>query len=52
MNDRESPSLPARLDAVLSLDPSAPAIELDGRWTTWGDLRRAGELIVSELTRA
>jgi acyl-CoA synthetase (AMP-forming)/AMP-acid ligase II len=52
VNDRESTSLPARLDAVLSLDPSAPAIELNGRWTTWGDLRRTGALIQAELRRA
>lgn len=51
MNDQQSPSLPARLAAVLSLEPSAPAIELDGRWTTWGDLRRTGESIQAELRR-
>jgi long-chain acyl-CoA synthetase len=51
VNNRELTSLPARLGKVLSLDPSAPALELDGHWTTWGELRRTGELIQAELRR-
>jgi acyl-CoA synthetase (AMP-forming)/AMP-acid ligase II len=27
-----------RLAAVLALDPESPALEFEGRWSTWGDL--------------
>ena len=30
--------LAQRIEAVLSIDPSAPAIEFQGRWRSWGDL--------------
>ena len=30
--------LSERIGAVLAIDPSAPAVEFDGRWSTWGDL--------------
>jgi acyl-CoA synthetase (AMP-forming)/AMP-acid ligase II len=30
--------LAARIAAVLALDPDAPAIEFEGRWSTWGDV--------------
>jgi acyl-CoA synthetase (AMP-forming)/AMP-acid ligase II len=34
-----SPSgLAERIGAVVALDPTAPAVELDGRWRTWGGL--------------
>jgi acyl-CoA synthetase (AMP-forming)/AMP-acid ligase II len=32
------PALAERLRAVLTLDPSAPAVEFDGRWWSWGEL--------------
>jgi long-chain acyl-CoA synthetase len=30
--------LPARIAAVLALDPAADAVEFDGRWHPWGAL--------------
>ena len=33
-----SAGLSQRIGAILSLDPSAPALEFEGRWRTWGDL--------------
>ncbi|WP_051752651.1 class I adenylate-forming enzyme family protein [Streptosporangium amethystogenes] len=41
--------LPARLRAVLEVDPTAPALELDGRWCTWGDLAAGAAAIESHL---
>lgn len=31
-------ALAARLAAVMALDPDAPALEFEGRWSTWGEL--------------
>lgn len=31
-------ALAERLAAVMALDPDAPALEFEGRWSTWGDL--------------
>ncbi len=31
-------ALSGRIESVLSIDPSAPAIEFESRWRTWGDL--------------
>lgn len=40
--------LSRRIDEVLDLDPVAPALQYDGRWSTWGQVatlaRRIGEL--------
>jgi len=30
-----------RIDAILELDPEAPAVEFEGRWSSWGDLASA-----------
>src|SRR5436190_4589222 len=35
--------LAGRIRAVLELDPTAPAVEFDGRWRTWGDLARTAD---------
>jgi acyl-CoA synthetase (AMP-forming)/AMP-acid ligase II len=35
--------LARRIRDVLELDPTAPAIEFDGRWTTWGELARTAD---------
>ncbi|MEV4835772.1 class I adenylate-forming enzyme family protein [Nonomuraea sp. NPDC049486] len=43
--------LPERLEAVLDVDPDARALELDGRWCTWGDLA-AGASALDERLRA
>lgn len=29
------------IDGVLAVEPSAPAVEFEGRWTSWGELARA-----------
>jgi acyl-CoA synthetase (AMP-forming)/AMP-acid ligase II len=34
-----------RLRAVLALDPSAPALEFDGTWSTWGELAAAADAV-------
>jgi len=33
--------LKERIGTILSLDPTAPAIEFDGKWTNWGEIGRA-----------
>lgn len=38
MTTRGDRGLSRRIEAVLALDPSAGAVEFDGRWRTWGDL--------------
>ena len=35
------------IDQVLSLDPSAPAVEFEEAWTSWGTLRRAQQEVLS-----
>jgi acyl-CoA synthetase (AMP-forming)/AMP-acid ligase II len=30
--------LRSRIDAILAIDPTAPAMEFEGRWHTWGEL--------------
>ena len=30
-----------RIQAVVRLEPDAPAVEFEDRWHTWGDLARA-----------
>jgi long-chain acyl-CoA synthetase len=40
------------IQAVWSLDESAPALEFEGRWITWGELRDAALAIDRELARA
>jgi acyl-CoA synthetase (AMP-forming)/AMP-acid ligase II len=37
--------LSERIGAVLALDPSAPAIEFDGRWRSWGELGSTVEAV-------
>jgi len=41
--------LSQRIGSVLSIDGSAPAIEFDGRWRSWGDLASTVDSIVSVL---
>ncbi|MFG1945844.1 class I adenylate-forming enzyme family protein [Nonomuraea sp. NPDC048826] len=43
--------LPERLRAVLAVEPGARALELDGRWCTWGDLA-AGARALDERLRS
>jgi acyl-CoA synthetase (AMP-forming)/AMP-acid ligase II len=38
-----------RLGAVMALDPSAPALEFDGAWRTWGDLAAAADAVDDAL---
>lgn len=42
-------SIPERLRAVMALDPSAPALEFDGGWSTWGDLTGAADAVDTVL---
>jgi acyl-CoA synthetase (AMP-forming)/AMP-acid ligase II len=37
--------LSERLHAVLALDPTAPAVEFDGAWSTWGELASAAAAV-------
>lgn len=41
-----------QIQAVWSLDESAPALEFEGRWITWGELRDAALAIDGALARA
>ncbi|HLM17216.1 MAG TPA: AMP-binding protein, partial [Acidimicrobiia bacterium] len=34
-----------RLGEVLKLDPSAPALEFEGTWSTWGELAAAADAV-------
>jgi acyl-CoA synthetase (AMP-forming)/AMP-acid ligase II len=45
-------TLAERLQAVLALDARAPALEFQGVWHSWGELRAIVEAIDSLLTRA
>jgi acyl-CoA synthetase (AMP-forming)/AMP-acid ligase II len=38
-----------RLSAVLALDPSAPALEFEGAWATWGELAAAADAVDAVL---
>jgi acyl-CoA synthetase (AMP-forming)/AMP-acid ligase II len=39
--------LSERIAAVLAIDRSAPAIEFDGRWRTWGELAATAESVAT-----
>jgi malonyl-CoA/methylmalonyl-CoA synthetase len=41
---------PSFLARWLAVEPSAPALELDGQWTTHGDLRALGERVAGWLS--
>lgn len=41
--------LAQRIGAILGLDPSANALEFEGRWRTWGDLATTVEAIGSQI---
>lgn len=45
-------TLPERLEAVLALDGAAPAIEFEGQWRTWGELRGIVDGAQALLARA
>jgi acyl-CoA synthetase (AMP-forming)/AMP-acid ligase II len=38
-------ALSERLHAVMALDPSAPALEFEARWSTWGEVRSAADAV-------
>lgn len=50
-HDRSAGSLdiPARISAVMAIDPLAPAVEYDECWFTWGDLVRVGSALETRL---
>jgi long-chain acyl-CoA synthetase len=41
-----------RIEAVWSIDPSASAVEFEGRWITWGELRNSAIAMDEALTRS
>jgi acyl-CoA synthetase (AMP-forming)/AMP-acid ligase II len=41
--------LSQRIGAILSLDPSAPALEFEGHWRTWGDLAATVDAVGDQL---
>ena len=45
----ELPELSRRITKVLALDPSAPAMEFEHRWWTWGDLATTCEVLRREV---
>ncbi|WP_299577174.1 class I adenylate-forming enzyme family protein [uncultured Williamsia sp.] len=47
-----STGLADRLATVLSLDPSAQAVEFEGRWSTWRDLHGIATAVAGHLRRA
>jgi acyl-CoA synthetase (AMP-forming)/AMP-acid ligase II len=46
-----SNALSQKIDAVLSIDPSAPAIEFESHWRTWGDLRTTVDEIAAVVPK-
>jgi acyl-CoA synthetase (AMP-forming)/AMP-acid ligase II len=38
-------TIPERLGEVLQLDPSAPALEFEGTWSTWGELAAGADAV-------
>jgi acyl-CoA synthetase (AMP-forming)/AMP-acid ligase II len=42
--------LAARIDAVLSIDPAAAAIEFQGEWLTWGDLAATARSVRDQVS--
>ena len=41
------PELSRRIAQVLSIEPSAPALEFEGRWHTWGDLAKTCDILAA-----
>src|SRR4051794_7585413 len=42
-------SLGARIEAIMAIDPGAPAIEYDGAWQNWGELAAAMRALAALL---
>jgi acyl-CoA synthetase (AMP-forming)/AMP-acid ligase II len=42
-------SIPQRFRQVMALDPSAPALEFEGEWSTWGELGAAADAVDAVL---
>jgi acyl-CoA synthetase (AMP-forming)/AMP-acid ligase II len=47
--DGQRPELSRRIERVLALDRSAPALEFEGRWHNWGDLATAAEAVAPHV---
>ena len=41
--------LSKRIGTVLDLDPSAPALQFDGRWSSWGQLAMLARRYIRDL---
>jgi len=52
MSSAQVNPLSARLGAILDLDPSAPALEFERRWYSWGDVARTAADVDRALTAA
>jgi acyl-CoA synthetase (AMP-forming)/AMP-acid ligase II len=44
--------LSRRIRAILALDPSAGAVEFEGRWRSWGDLAVTADAVGDQMTTA
>jgi acyl-coenzyme A synthetase/AMP-(fatty) acid ligase len=44
--------IPARIGAILELDPDAPAVEFEGQWSPWSALARTANDVGDALTEA
>jgi acyl-CoA synthetase (AMP-forming)/AMP-acid ligase II len=42
-------TIPERLREVMALEPSAPAVEFEGAWSTWGELAAAADAVDTVL---
>jgi long-chain acyl-CoA synthetase len=47
-----STELGDRIGAVLAIDPSAPAIEFERRWRTWGELASTVDAVAAQIPTA
>jgi acyl-CoA synthetase (AMP-forming)/AMP-acid ligase II len=47
-----SAGLGERIDAVLAIDPAAPALEFGGRWRTWGELDATSRSVAAQVPAA
>lgn len=41
-----------RIDQIISIDPSAPAVEFERQWRTWGEIASARAALAAELDKA
>ena len=49
MTSRQASGLAGRIAAVMAVDASAPAVEFDGRWATWGELASTARSVAGQI---